>query len=312
MKSDGLAISPELRDALERWLSQQASIQSASPHTLTAYTQDVSVFLSFMTHHFGHTLASNDLWTLRSADMRAWMAGLRQEGVSSRSLARKLSSVKSFIRWLADEKDGDATAILSIRGPKYKKSLPRPITIANARDVIGALETQDQEPWICARDVAVVTLLYGCGLRISEALGLSGSVYPLKEQLTIKGKGNKERLVPVLPYARDAVARYGQICPYPITPSSPLFYTVRGLPLYPGVIQSALARLRGHLGLPPTATPHALRHSFATHLLSAGGDLRTIQTLLGHASLSSTQVYTSVDDLRLMEVYRAAHPKAKA
>jgi integrase/recombinase XerC len=238
------------------------------------------------------------------------MARTRAGGLSPRSLARKLSAVKSFYRWLAEREGFEPTAVLSTRAPKFTKKLPRPLAQDAARAVLDTVELQSETPWVAARDVAVVTLLYGCGLRISEALGLRGQDAPLPQVLRILGKGNKERLVPVLPAARAAVDRYLELCPWPQETDLPLFRGVRGGALNPRMIQGVMARTRMQLGLPSTATPHALRHSFATHLLEAGGDLRAIQELLGHASLSTTQAYTAVDTSHLMEVYQRAHPKA--
>jgi integrase/recombinase XerC len=244
------------------------------------------------------------------ADLRAFMAHERARGLGPRSLARALSAVKGFTGWLAEREGIDATAVLSARGPKYRRSLPRPLTEEGARDMIGRVETQAREDWIAARDAAVVTLLYGCGLRISEALGLTGAANPLPEVLRITGKGGKTRLVPVIPVARAAVARYAALVPFDLAPAEPLFRGARGGALNPRLIARAMESARMQLGLPATATPHAMRHSFATHLLSAGGDLRTIQQLLGHASLSTTQAYTAVDTARIMDVYEKAHPRA--
>lgn len=243
--------------------------------------------------------------------MRAWMASERADGISARSLARKLSSVKGFIGWLAERNSFDATAVLSTRAPKFRKKLPRPLAEDAARAMIDTVELQSEQTWVAARDAAVLTLLYGCGLRISEALGLTGAQSPLPDVLRIQGKGGKERIVPVLPAARQAVEAYVRICPHPLTQDQPLFRGVRGGPLNARTISGVMAKARAQLGLPATATPHAMRHSFATHLLSAGGDLRAIQDLLGHASLSTTQAYTAVDTARLMEVYDQAHPHAR-
>jgi integrase/recombinase XerC len=242
--------------------------------------------------------------------MRAWMAHERGRGVGARSLARSLSAVKSFYRWLAEREGFEPTAVLSTRAPKFQRKLPRPLEIDAASDMIETVELQSNDPWIAARDAAVVTLLYGCGLRISEALGLTGRDVPLPDVLRIIGKGNKERIVPVIAPARDAVDVYLRLCPYPVADDAPIFRATRGGVLSPRAIQKVMEKARLQLGLPATATPHAMRHSFATHLLAAGGDLRTIQELLGHASLSTTQAYTAVDAAHLMSVYEKAHPKA--
>ncbi|MCV3272911.1 tyrosine recombinase XerC [Roseobacter sinensis] len=303
-------ISPAARDALEAWVGHQRALKGAAENTLTAYRGDVTEFLAFITAYKGECQGLAALARITVTDMRAWMAEARSGGIAPRSLARKLSAVKAFYRWLAEREGFEPTAMLSARAPKFQKKLPRPLAVDAARNLIDAVEMQSQQPWVGARDVAVVTLLWGCGLRISEALGLRGADAPLPETLRITGKGNKERVVPVLPAARDAVDAYLRICPYPLQPGQSLFRAIRGGALGPGAIQKVVARARMQLGLPASATPHAMRHSFATHLLDAGGDLRAIQELLGHASLSTTQAYTAVDTARLMEVYDRAHPKA--
>jgi len=310
MAENGL-ISPAARDALQTWLEVMAAVDGASEATVTAYRGDVVSFLSFMTLHHGGREGLGALAKITVTDMRAWMSSERKTGISARSLARKLSAVKSFYRWLARREGFEPTAVLSTRSPKFLKKLPRPLSEDAARDMIGEIELDAAEPWIAARDAAVITVLYGCGLRISEAMGLTGADVPLPSSLKIRGKGGKERMVPVLPAAREAVARYVDLCPYPPERHEPLFRGARGGPLNPRLIRSAMARARLRMGLPSTATPHALRHSFASHLLSAGGDLRAIQELLGHASLSTTQVYTAVAAARLMDVYETAHPRAR-
>lgn len=302
--------SPAAADALQAWLQGQRALAGAAENTLTAYRGDLVDFLSFLTLHKGQPQGLGALERIETADMRAWMARERAQGLGPRSLARKLSAVKSFYRWLAEREGFEATAVLSVRAPKFARKLPRPLTEDAARALLDQIEMDPQIPWIAARDLAVVTLLWGCGLRISEALGLTAAVAPLGETLRILGKGGKERMVPVLPAARDAVEDYRRLCPHPLTGQGPLFRGLRGGALNPRQIQGAVARARQRLGLPASATPHALRHSFATHLLEAGGDLRAIQELLGHASLSTTQTYTAVDTARLLEVYARAHPRA--
>jgi integrase/recombinase XerC len=305
-----LGFSPATGEALSRWLDHLRALEGASEATITAYRTDLSGFLGFLGRHHGEGLGLSRLASLGQSDMRAYLAHERGRGIAARSLARRLSSVKGFIRWLAEREDFDATAVLSARAPKFARKLPRPLSEEAARAVIAQVDVQAMTPWIAARDAAVITLLYGCGLRISEALGLTGAAAPLPEVLRIIGKGGKERIVPVLPAARAAVAEYLRLCPYVATPTGPLFRGARGGALNPRLIAKAMETARGALGLPATATPHALRHSFATHLLSAGGDLRAIQELLGHASLATTQVYTAVDTARLMDVYARAHPRA--
>lgn len=303
-------ISPALSDALARWLDHQRALAGAAEHTLKAYQTDVLGFLSFMTGYNGDAQGLGAIAQVNIRDMRAWMAHERGRSVGARSLARSLSAVKSFYRWLAEREGFEATAVLSTRAPKFQAKLPRPLAPDAAATMIDTVELQAREPWVAARDSAVVTLLYGCGLRISEALGLTGADLPLPEVLRITGKGGKERIVPVIDAARTAVADYCKHCPHMIGPDTPLFRGVRGGALSPRAIQKVMEQARMQLGLPATATPHAMRHSFATHLLGAGGDLRAIQELLGHASLSTTQAYTAVDAARLMEVYDKAHPKA--
>ena len=308
--TDVALISPAARDALATWLEHQSALKGAAQNTVTAYQGDVAEFLAFMTLHKADSQGLGALAKITISDMRAWMARTRGTGVGARSMARKLSAVKAFYRWLAEREGFEPTAVLSTRAPKFQKKLPRPLAVDAAKALLDCVEIQSDRPWVSARDVAVLTLLWGCGLRISEALGLKGADAPLPDVLRIKGKGGKERVVPVLPAARDAVDAYLRACPHPHAPDAPLFRAIRGGALGPRAIAQVMASARMQLGLPATATPHAMRHSFATHLLDAGGDLRAIQELLGHASLSTTQAYTAVDTARLMDVYNRAHPKA--
>lgn len=303
--------SAQLRDALARWLEGLRALDGASEHTVAAYAHDVGQFLGFLTGHLGGAAGLRALADMTQSDLRAWMAAERGGGLGSRSLARKLSAVKSFARWVAEREDLDISAILAARAPKYSRNLPRPLSEKAARDVIALAPLQTRTDWTGARDAAVITLLYGCGLRISEALGLTGRDLPLRDVLRIRGKGGRERLVPLLPAARIAVDAYLRGCPHEISPDEPIFRGTRGGPLSRRHIAKVMEMTRLQLGLPATATPHALRHSFATHLLGAGGDLRAIQELLGHASLQSTQVYTAVDTGRLMEIYAQAHPRVR-
>lgn len=298
-----------MADVLAQWLEGQAGARDRSAHTITAYRNDVVAFLGFLGQHWGAPALPAGLGALTQTDMRAFAASERGRGLAARSLARRLSAVRSFLRWLADREGFDASRALSTRGPKYARSLPRPLPEAQARAALDQASLGHDTPWVAARDVAVLTLLYGLGLRISEALGLDGRDWPMAESLRICGKGGRERLVPVLPVARDAIAEYLRLCPWPHSADGPLFYGVRGRRLSQQAVAKVMAAARASLGLPATATPHALRHSFATHLLAAGGDLRSIQELLGHASLATTQVYTGVDDARLLTVYHAAHPR---
>lgn len=307
-----LDISPAARDALQKWLETARALNGAADNTITAYQSDALDFITFLTLHHAEPQGLSPLATVSTADMRAWMAHLRGHGCSPRSMARKLSAVKSFYRWLSEREGFEPSAVLLARAPKFQKKLPRPLAKDAARAMIDNVAQQAREDWIGARDSAVITLLYGCGLRISEALGLCGRDMPLGETMRIVGKGGKERIVPVLPIARAAVAQYLRLCPFDITLDGAVFRGARGGPLNPRLISKVTEQARLQLGLPATATPHAMRHSFATHLLAAGGDLRAIQELLGHASLSTTQAYTAVDEVHLMKVYEATHPKAKS
>ena len=283
--------------------------------TLEAYGRDLRQFFSFLSAHLGGRPSLKQMEALRVADFRAFMAARRSEGVSPRSVSRAMSAVRTFFRYLERNGQADATASRNIRSPKKLHSVPKPVS-APAAVVMTRAATHggpDIEPWIAARDAAVVALLYGCGLRISEALGLDFEDAPLgagDDVLRVTGKGGKTRIVPVLPIVREAIAAYLKLCPYQLGPGDPLFVGARGGRLAPRIIQYAMERMRGLLGLADNATPHALRHSFATHLLAAGGDLRTIQELLGHANLSTTQIYTEVDEARILNIYNHAHPRA--
>ena len=303
-------ISPALTKALADWLDHQSGLNAAAENTLKAYQTDVLSFLAFMTQHKGEAQGLGPIAKVSVSDMRSWMAHERGRGVGARSLARALSAVKSFYRWLAEREGFEPTAVLSTRSPKFTKKLPRPLAEDAASQMLDTVELQSTTPWIAARDQAVVTLLYGCGLRISEALSLTADQAPLPKVLKITGKGGKDRIVPVIDTARDAVEAYRKLCPFELDPAGPLFRGARGGHLNARLVQKVMEKARMQLGLPSTATPHAMRHSFATHLLTAGGDLRAIQELLGHASLSTTQAYTAVDGARLMEVYDKAHPRA--
>lgn len=284
-----------------------------SPKTLESYRRDVSQFLTFLADHLGGAPTLKQLAKLAPADVRAFMAARRSEGIGNRSLMRALAGTRSFARFLERNGKGRVAALTAIRSPKLPKSLPKPLAVSAARKMTetSLREGETREPWIIARDAAVLTLLYGSGLRISEALSLKrNDMRANSDAITVTGKGNKTRMVPVLPQVAKAIADYVALCPLDLPPNSSLFVGAQGRPLSPRIVQLTMARLRGALGLPENATPHALRHSFATHLLARGGDLRAIQELLGHASLSTTQIYTAVDAERLMEVYASAHPRA--
>lgn len=307
-----ITAAPDLADAIARWRLHLSAERRLAANTLEAYGRDVDQFLSFLTAHLAAPPRLADLKSLSTTDVRAFMAWRRNDGAGSRTLARGIAGLRSLIRFL--EKDGsvNGAAFRAIRPPRQKKTLPKPLGVVAAHDVISLEHSLDDEPWIAARNAAVLALLYGAGLRISEALGLNRSEATRADgdALRIRGKGGKERIVPVLPAVSAAIAAYLKACPFSPGPNAPLFLGARGGRLNPRIVQRAMEKLRSALGLPETATPHALRHSFATHLLANGGDLRSIQELLGHASLSTTQIYTGVDTERLMAAYRQAHPRA--
>ncbi|MGA2288196.1 tyrosine recombinase XerC [Bradyrhizobium sp.] len=306
---DGLALE------MTRWLSHLRSERRLSPKTLEAYARDLRQYLEFLSAHWGTPVTLARFAALQATDVRAFMAMRRARAIGGRSLMRALAGLRSFGRFLEREGKGKIGALGAIRAPKIAKSLPKPIPVAAAKRFANADERagEARDPWIFARDAAVMALLYGSGLRISEALSLRRRDVPKPgagDVLIVTGKGNKTRMVPVLQNVLALISDYVAICPHPLPAEGPIFVGARGGPLKARIIQLTMARLRGALGLPDSATPHALRHSFATHLLSRGGDLRAIQELLGHASLSTTQIYTGIDTERLLEVYRAAHPRA--
>jgi integrase/recombinase XerC len=306
-------VRPDVVTEITRWLSYLGAERRMSAKTLEAYRRDVSQFLGFQTDHLGGAPSLKQLAKLTPADIRAFMAARRSDGIGNRSLMRALAGTRSFARFLERDGKGKVAALAAVRSPKLPRTLPKPLAIASAKRIADTslYEGEATEPWIIARDIAVLALLYGSGLRISEALGLKRKdCIGAHDALTVKGKGNKSRMVPLLPQVAKAIAEYVALCPIELSREDALFVGARGGPLSPRIVQLAMARLRGALGLPATATPHALRHSFATHLLARGGDLRAIQELLGHASLSTTQIYTAVDTERLLEAYTSAHPRA--
>jgi integrase/recombinase XerC len=300
---------------MTHWLAHLRAERRLSPKTSDAYARDLRQCLAFLSEHWGARVTLSRFAALEASDVRAFMAMRRADDIGGRSLMRALAGLRSFARFLEREGKGKVGALSAIRAPKIGKSLPKPVPIAAAKRLADAEERAGEvrDPWIWARDAAVMALLYGSGLRISEALGLRRRDVPLPgagDVLVVTGKGNKRRMVPVLQNVLALIQNYVAICPHQITPEGPIFVGARGGPLKARIIQLTMERLRGALGLPDSATPHALRHSFATHLLSRGGDLRAIQELLGHASLSTTQIYTGIDSERLLEVYRSAHPRA--
>lgn len=303
-------------ETLQRdWLAHLASERRLSPKTLEAYGRDLGQFATFLDRHLGSAPALADIAALKPFDLRAFLGQRRRDGVGNRTLMRQLAALRSFARF--GERSGKltASAFAATRGPRIGKSLPRPLEAKAAKAITQTdiRAGEEREPWILARDAAVLSLLYGSGLRISEALSLSRAQAPKSagDTLTVIGKGQKTRMVPVLPVVVEAIDAYIALCPWRLPPEGPLFLGAKGGPLSPRIIQLAVEGLRGALGLPSSATPHSLRHSFATHLLGRGGDLRAIQELLGHASLSTTQIYTRIDSARLMAAYDAAHPRAQ-
>jgi len=308
-------MTADLKGETGRWLAHLRSERRLSPKTLEAYERDLRQCLVFLSQHWGGPVSLKSFAAIEATDVRAFMAARRAGDVGGRSLMRSLAGLRSFGRFLEREGKGKVGALSAIRAPKVPKSLPKPIHVQAARQMADADTRAGEEraPWVLARDAAVMALLYGSGLRISEALGLKRCEIPEPgkgDVITVTGKGNKTRMVPVLQNVLALVQDYIAICPHPLAADRPVFVGMRGGPLSPRIIQFAVARLRGALGLPDSATPHALRHSFATHLLSRGGDLRAIQELLGHASLSTTQIYTGIDAERLMDVYSTTHPRA--
>jgi len=298
-----------------RWLRQLGAERRLSAKTVEAYRRDVLQFLAFLADYRGGRITLANFARIEPADVRAFMASRRSEGIGSRSLMRTLAGVRSFARFLERGGKGRIAAFSAVRAPKLARTLPKPVAVAPAKRMTDAdlRAGEEREPWVLARDAAVLALLYGSGLRISEALGLKRKDFPAPGQgdvIRVTGKGNKTRMVPLLRQVTRRVADYVAMCPHNPGPNGPLFVGVRGAALSPRIVQHVMERLRGALGLPDTATPHALRHSFATHLLAGGGDLRAIQELLGHASLSTTQIYTAVDSERLLEVYDSTHPRA--
>jgi integrase/recombinase XerC len=306
--------APDLAAEAQKWIAHLSGERRVSSHTAEAYARDLRQFLAFLTAHLGEAPSLASLRELAGADLRAFLASRRREEIGSRSLLRALAGIRSFARFLERQGKGKLGMFAAVRTPKLARSLPKPLSVAAARDLadVESRAGETRPPWVLARDAAVLALLYGSGLRISEALSLKRGEAPVtgRDQVTVLGKGRKTRTVPVICKVQEAVELYLALCPFTLMPEGPLFVGARGGPLSPRIIQLAVERMRGALGLSESATPHALRHSFATHLLSRGGDLRTIQELLGHASLSTTQLYTAVDSARLLAAYNLAHPRA--
>lgn len=311
METPLVIAAPDVLGEKKRWLDQLAHERRLSVKTVEAYERDIRQFLTFLTAYNGGPPRLADLAAIKPVELRSFLAERRRDGAGARTLGRGLAGIRSFLRFLEKRGLANAAGAIAMRAPKQPKSLPKPLNAGDALRVVDATEQMAEEPWIAARDAAVLTLLYACGLRISEALALTredlaGSAATLR----VTGKGGKTRIVPLIPAARAAVEDYLALAPFSPPPTAPIFRGARGGPLQPAIVQKAMRLMRVALDLPDTATPHALRHSFATHLLAGGGDLRTIQELLGHASLSTTQVYTGVDTTRLLDIYDRAHPRA--
>jgi integrase/recombinase XerC len=297
---------------LSHWIAHLRDERRFADNSLDAYQRDVAAFLHFLADHLGGEPSASDLAQLEPRDLRAYLAHRRQgdDALSDRSISRALAAIRSFYRYL-ERRHGVANARLSlVRGPRLKRLLPRPVSEDGVRALMADAQAAASDAWLGARDAALITLIYAAGLRISEALALSGADRPLPAALRIVGKGGKERIVPILEAAREAVARYAALCPYALDEDAPLFRAARGGAMTPRMAQAVIQLLRDHLGLPPSTTPHALRHAFATHLLANGGDLRAIQELLGHESLSTTQGYADVEAKKILQLYRRAHPRA--
>ena len=312
-KSSAYMGSPYVKEAVEGWLAYLTIERQLAANTAEAYSRDISQFLAFFAGKLNKLPDMKELLALQARDVRGFLAARRGDGVGSRSLSRSLSALRMFYKFLERRGYGKNDAIRAVSLPKLPHSVPKPLTALKATALVdGDIASPDAPEWILARDTAVLALLYGSGLRISEALSLERKDAPIKgrDMLRVTGKGNKTRVVPVLPIVREAIERYLALCPLKLGPDDPLFLGARGKQLSPRIIQLRIARARVELGLPDTATPHALRHSFATHLLGAGADLRAIQELLGHASLSTTQGYTEVDRAHLLKSYDSAHPRA--
>ena len=293
-------------DLIRDWDAHLAHERRRSEHTRRAYVATAERFAVFLSRHHGGAVDAAMLRRTSANDLRAYLATRRAEGLGNASAARELSALRGFLRFVG----GEGATLPALRGPRVKKGLPRPVAPAEALQLAQDVEDNAREGWVGARDFALLLLLYGAGLRIGEALSLTGAVLPMGDVLRVTGKRNKTRVVPILPAVAAAVARYVATCPWPMDKDTPLFLGARGGPLQPGVVRASVRAARRALGLPERTTPHALRHSFATHLLAGGADLRSLQELLGHASLASTQIYTAVDAAHLLDIYRTAHPRA--
>lgn len=306
-----LPITPDLDLALAQWREWLVAEKRAAAHTVEAYQSDIAHFLNFLSDYRGGKTRLSDLAGVSLMGFRAWLAQMAHENIGAASRARALAGVRNFFRWLDKTGRLHNPAIDLLRAPKTPKRLPRPLSEDNAQEVVALAKNVPQAEWIGLRDQALFTLLYAAGLRISEALSLTHKDIVQKERIVVTGKGNKQRSVPILPIVQETLAAYLEACPFQASSNDPVFVGARGEVLNPGVAQRQLRKVRRDLNLPETVTPHALRHSFATHLLASGADLRSLQELLGHSSLSTTQLYTRIESVQLAQTYRAAHPRAK-
>lgn len=305
------AAGPDLAEAIAAWHGWLTAERRVSAHTSDAYSRDLAAFLAFLVGHLGGAADIAALAQLKPADFRSYLAHRAGESIARSSIARGMSTLRNFFRFLDRTGRAHNPAVKSVKTPRLPKSVPKALDEIDALDAIRSAGALQDEPWLAARDQALMLLLYGCGLRLGEALSLTWATRTDADTLRILGKGRKERIVPVLPIVKSAIAKYRELCPFKGSGDAPLFLGRRGKALSPRIMQRQMQTLRAMLGLNEHATPHALRHSFATHLLAQGGDLRTIQELLGHASLSTTQRYTAVDEGHLIRTYRDTHPRAK-
>jgi integrase/recombinase XerC len=304
------AAGEPIASLIARYLAVCGDQRRLSPHTLRAYGLTLDRFADYLIEHLGGGVVGGQLAALAPADLRGFLARRRSEGLAPASLARDVSALRGLLGWLRRSEGLACDAVAALKSPKQPRRLPRAVPVQDVRELVDVVGDAAAVPWVAARDTAVLLLLYGAGLRIGEALALTGGVLPLGDTLLVTGKRNKTRVVPILPQVRAAIMSYVAACPFAVAPGQPLFRGVRGGPLDAGTVRRAVQGARGVLGLPASASPHALRHSFATHLLARGADLRQLQELLGHASLSSTQIYTQVDAAQLLDAWAAAHPRA--
>ena len=301
----------KIKSLIEEWASHNTNLRNLSENSVKAYSLDLKDFLYF-TFQDSKPVLKTDLSNINSHTIRLWILSLRKRSVKASSISRKISSVKNFFHWLESSHKIFNSSILRLESPKKDKKLPRPITVNDVKKLFSAFENQNEKRWIISRNQAIFLLLYTCGLRISEAIDLKTKALPLSTSILVKGKGKKERMVPILSITDQAIENYKEQCPHSVSNSEYVFLGIRGKRISPRSFQKALERARNSIGLPSSTTPHSLRHSYATHLLNAGTDLRSIQKLLGHSALSSTQIYTQIEQKRLLQIYKSTHPRERA